>query len=126
MNRFSRLLAAGAGAIGLLATGLVAAPSAEAHPFWRQGFFHPAFYPRPVFYRPLYVPPPVYVVPRVAYIPPPPMAYGYGYSYGYRYGYRYRHHRVVHRRVHRVSHKPACTCPAAPAQPAPAKAPTGS
>lgn len=131
MNRLSRLLAAGAAAIVLLASGLPA-PSAEAHPFWRPGFFHPVFFPRPVFYRALYLPPPppVYVVPRVAYLPPPspPIAYGYGYDYGYRYGYRYHHRRVVHRHVHRVSHKPGCTCPgttSAPA-PAPAPAPTGS
>ena len=102
MNRSTRLLAASAAVISLIATGLFATSPAEARSFFRPGFAYP-FYPRPVYLPPT---PPFYVVPRVAYIPPPPIAYGYGYGYGYRYRYR----RVAHHHYHRVIHRQWCSC----------------
>lgn len=112
----SKLLAAGAGAVALVAGSLLAAPAAEAHFHHPFGFYGPWFAPR-VFFAPPPPPPlapppaPIVVVPRVAFVPPPPPVYGYGY-YGYRYRYRhavYHHHH--HRAVHNVArHWCSCNC----------------
>src|SRR5436190_18102377 len=103
-----KLLAAAAGMIALVATGLVAPSTAEAqwrggwhrghggwhHGWgWRHGWGGPRWWARPglvypavlagaAFYpRPYFPPPPppVYVPRPVAYMPPPPpVGYGYG------------------------------------------------
>lgn len=75
-------------ALGILASGLAAAP-AQADPPWRRGWGPPGHYhgpgpgyyaPRPYYYppaRPVYVaPPPVYYAPpRPVYVAPPPPVY---------------------------------------------------
>jgi hypothetical protein len=115
MNRSSKLLAAGLGALAMIAAVALTTAPAQAHYFYRYGFARPVFFPRPVFFRPYFVPPPppVYVVPRVAYIPPPPPV-----VYGYRY-HRVVYRHVVHHLVHKVVHHTGCTCSCCPT-PAPA------
>jgi len=85
-----RFLAIGAGVVAVMAMAIVAKP-AEAHRYARFGFGYPVFYAPPPVY-------PVYVAPPIAYIPPPPISYGY------------RFHRVVHHRYHPVIHHPWCSC----------------
>jgi hypothetical protein len=83
--------------VAVCASGIVAAPQAEARAFIRFGFGVPAVYPVPV-YAP---PPPVYYA-------PPPVYYRTGIVYGPRVIY---HRRVVHH-VHRVVHRACpCACP---------------
>ncbi|HLY45865.1 MAG TPA: hypothetical protein VKQ73_09835 [Stellaceae bacterium] len=111
MNRGARWLAVAVALAGVAAIGLAAASPAEAHHpggFGRFGFGYGYGYgygPRfgvgyPVFYAP---PPiyPLYVAPRVAYIPPPPIAYRYRYR---RVAVRHIYHHVVHR------HWCSCNC----------------
>lgn len=108
MNR-AKWLSAAAALAGVAAIGLAAASPAEAHhsgDFGRFGFgygygYGPRFgFGYPVFYAP---PPvyPVYVAPQVAYIPPPPIAYGYRYR---RTAVRHIVRHVVHR------HRCGCNC----------------
>jgi hypothetical protein len=131
MNRSSRLLAGCAALVAVLATGSLAPSPAEAHwrPFWRPGFFHPGFYPRPAFYpRPFLYPPPVFyprpIVYRPVYLPPapPPVYAAYVPPPPARYSYPTYRKRVVHRH-RKVSHRKSCHCIQPAAAPAPAPPP---
>jgi hypothetical protein len=94
LRRFG--LVAAAAVVAVCASGIAAAPRAEARVFVGFGFGVPAVYPVPV-----YAPPPVYYA-------PPPVYYRAGIVYGPRVIYR---RRVVHH-VRRVVHRSCgCACP---------------
>lgn len=82
--------------LAVIGTAVLTAAPAEARFFHPWGpWFHPGpwLYPRPVYFAP--PPPPVYFVPRVAYLAPPPVLYAYRYRY---------HHVVVHHAYHHIAH----------------------
>lgn len=86
-----------AAVLAVCASGIVAAPQAEARVFVRFGFGVPAVYPVPV-----YAPPPVYYA-------PPPVYYPAGaVTYRWRVVHHYRH--VVHHVVHHACNCCSCGC----------------